>query len=173
MKNWFLWLIAGVLSLVGGLAALANPLAATLTAELLAGWTFVLVGLLAIVSAFSDQGWGVRIVAILLGVMITLMGVNLVAHPLNGVLSLTLAAAYILMIAGLMRIFFAFKITISSLRWAMILSGSVSIILSLMIFSNFPQSAVVVLGLYLAIELISNGISMIVLSVSRKSETTA
>lgn len=173
MKNWFLWLIAGVLSLVGGLAALANPLAATLTAELLAGWTFVLVGLLTIVSAFSDQGWGVRIVAILLGVMITLMGVNLVAHPLNGVLSLTLAAAYILMIAGLMRIFFAFKITISSLRWAMILSGSVSIILSLMIFSNFPQSAVVVLGLYLAIELISNGISMIVLSVSRKSETTA
>jgi len=173
MKNWFLWLIAGVLSLVGGLAALANPLAATLTAELLAGWTFVLVGLLAIVSAFSDQGWGVRIVAILLGVMITLMGVNLVAHPLNGVLSLTLAAAYILMIAGLMRIFFAFKITISSLRWAMILSGSVSIILSLMIFSNFPQSAVVVLGLYLAIELISNGISMIVLSVSRKSEITA
>ena len=173
MKNWFLWLIAGVLSLVGGLAALANPLAATLTAELLAGWTFVLVGLLAIVSAFSDQGWGVRIVAILLGVMITLMGVNLVAHPLNGVLSLTLAAAYILMIAGLMRIFFAFKITISSLRWAMILSGSVSIILSVMIFSNFPQSAVVVLGLYLAIELISNGISMIVLSVSRKSEITA
>lgn len=37
MKHWLLWLVAGVISLLGGLFALANPLAATLTAELLAG----------------------------------------------------------------------------------------------------------------------------------------
>jgi uncharacterized membrane protein HdeD (DUF308 family) len=37
MKHWIFWLIDGVVSLLGGFTALANPLAASLTAELLAG----------------------------------------------------------------------------------------------------------------------------------------
>lgn len=61
MKNWVWWMIAGILSLIGGGFALANPLAATLTAELFAGWTFMLVGVLILVSAFNDQDWGARI----------------------------------------------------------------------------------------------------------------
>ena len=56
------------------------------------------------------------------------------------------------------------------LRWALILSGAVSLLLGAMILSNFPQSAALVLGVYLAVELISNGVSLIVLSLARKSE---
>lgn len=58
MKNWFLWLLAGVVSLIGGFIALANPLATTLAVEQLAGWMFLVVGLLTILSAFGSQGWG-------------------------------------------------------------------------------------------------------------------
>ena len=90
MKGWFLWLIAGALSLVGGVFALANPLAATLKAELLAGWTFVLVGILTLFTAFGDQGWGARLWTILLGALILLLGFNLVANPLSGMVSLRL-----------------------------------------------------------------------------------
>lgn len=46
-------------------------------------------------------------------------------------------------------------------------------LLAFMIFSNFPQSAVLVLGVFLAVELISNGVSLVVLSLARKSETAA
>ena len=60
MKNWFLWMIAGLISLFGGFFALANPLAATLTAELLAGGMFVAVGIMTMVSSFGAQGWGGR-----------------------------------------------------------------------------------------------------------------
>jgi len=173
MKYWFLWMVAGVISLLGGLFALANPLAATLTAVVLAGWMFTFVGILTIVSAFSDQGWGARIMAILLGVLLLLLGINLLGHPLSGVISLTYLVAVFLLIAGVFRLMLALATQISQLRWAMILSGVLSIILGIMIFSNFPQSAVVVLGVFLAIELISNGVSLIVLSLTRKSETTA
>jgi len=41
MKHWILWLVAGVVSLLGCIMALANPLAVSLTAELLAGWSRV------------------------------------------------------------------------------------------------------------------------------------
>ena len=60
MKHWIFWLIAGVVSLLGGFTTLANPLAASLTAELLAGWSFILVGVIAIragARAFQQCFW--------------------------------------------------------------------------------------------------------------------
>ena len=98
MRNWGLWLAAGIISLLGGIFALANPLAATLTATLLAAWAFIVVGILTIASAFADQGWGGRIAAILLGILMVLLGVNLAGDPLAGTLSLTMATAILLVV---------------------------------------------------------------------------
>lgn len=173
MNNWIWWMIAGVLSLIGGFFALANPLAATLTAELFAGWTFMLVGVLILVSAFNDQGWGARIAAIVLGVFVLIFGINLVANPLAGMITLTVMAGVMLLVVGICRIMLAFATDVSQVRWVMILSGALSILLGIMIFSNFPQSAAVVLGVFLAVELISNGVSLIVLSLARKPEEQA
>lgn len=163
-----LWIIAGVASIFGGILALANPLAASLTAELLAGWSFIFVGVIALVSAFGDQGWGARILTLILGALILVIGINLISHPLRGLLSLTYVAGIFMMIAGIVRISLAFGPELREYRFVMIFSGAVSIILSMMIFSNFPKSAAVVLGLDLAIELISNGISMIAIALARK-----
>lgn len=173
MKHWILWFIAGVISLLGGVLALFNPLAASLTAELLTGWSFVIVGIIALVSAFGDQGWGARIFALLLGLLILLIGINLIAHPLRGLLSLTYAVAVFMMIAGIVRLVLAFSAELRPFRLIMIISGALSIVLAMMIFSNFPQSAAVVLGVYLAIELISNGVSLVVIALARKSNTSA
>lgn len=92
-----LWIIAGVASIFGGILALANPLAASLTAELLAGWSFIFVGVIALVSAFSDQGWGARILTLILGALILVIGINLISHPLCGLLSLTYVAGIFMM----------------------------------------------------------------------------
>ena len=170
MRNWFLWMIAGVISLFGGFFALANPLAATLTAELLAGWMFVAVGVMTMVSAFGDQGWGGRNLSILIGLIILILGIDLIANPLAGVVSLTLVVAIGLIVMGVLRILLAFRSDFAQLRWVLILSGAISLLLGAMIMSNFPQSAALVLGVYLAVELISNGVSLIVLSLARKSE---
>ena len=44
--------------------------------------------------------------------------------------------------------------------WAL-LSGAVSLILGIMVFTNFPQSAAVLLGVLLAIELVATGVTLI------------
>ncbi len=168
MKYWALWMIAGILSLVGGIFAFFNPFVASLTAELLAGWVFTLVGIISILSAIKDQGWGARIYALLLGALLLILGINLIAHPLSGLLSLTYAVAIILVVAGIFRLVLAFSPDFSQFRFIMILSGILSIVLAVLIFSNFPASAAIVLGIYLAIELISNGISLIAISLARK-----
>lgn len=173
MKGWYWWMIGGVLSLIGGFIALANPFAASITAELLAGWSFIMVGIVTLISAFGEGlSGGRRVVNSLLGILILFLGIQLIANPLGGLVSLTLAVAWLLIFVGIMRIVVAFTSLQGGFRWAMVISGVISLILSGMIFTNFPQSALAVLGIFLAVELISNGLSLIALSLARKNGVT-
>ena len=83
--------------------------------------------------------------------------------------SLTALAGVTMLVMGLFRILIAFSEPAKGLRGVLIVSGLLSLLLGGMIFANWPQSAAVVLGLFLAVELISNGVSLIVLSMVRKS----
>ena len=132
MRNWRLWLAAGIISLLGGIFSLANPLAATLTATLLAAWAFIVVGILTIASAFADQGWGGRIAAILLGILMVLLGVNLAGDPLAGTLSLTMATAILLVVLGIVRISLGFSFRTPGVRFLLIMSGALSLLLAFM-----------------------------------------
>lgn len=168
MKYWFLWMVVGILSIIAGVVALANPFAATLTAELIAGYMFLAIGILTLVSAFQDQGWGARIWVLLLGALITVFGFNLATKPLEGIIQLTLIVATLMMVMGVLRIVIAFTPMAAGARGFLIVAGLVSIVLSIMIFSNFPWSSIVVLGIFLAIELISNGVSMVFVALDRR-----
>lgn len=173
MKYWFLWLLVGILSIVAGIVALANPFAATVTAELLAGYMFIAIGILTFLSAFQDQGWGARIWALLLGVLITVFGFNLVTNPLEGIVQLTLIVAILMFVIGVFRIVIAFTPMAAGARGVLLIAGALSLVLSVMIFSNFPWSSGVVLGAFLAIELISNGVSLIFLALDRRKPEAA
>ena len=173
MKYWFLWLVAGIFSVIAGIVALANPFAATLSAELLAGYLFTAIGILTLVSAFQDQGWGARIWALLLGVLITVFGFNLIANPLEGILKLTFIVAALMMIIGLFRIVIACSPMAAGAPGVLIVAGLLSIALSVMISTKYPWSSAVVLGIFLAIELISNGVSLIFVALDQREPETA
>ncbi|WP_157014778.1 HdeD family acid-resistance protein [Mesorhizobium xinjiangense] len=167
MKNWLLWFLIGVVSILGGLMALANPLAATLAAEKVAGWVFLLVGLLQIVSAFREQALGATLWAGLIGVLGLFVGISLLANPLAGAVSLTALIAILFAVVGVAKLVMAFQIRSTRFFWLVLVSGGVSLLLALLIVS-FPQSAARILGLFLAIELLSNGASLIALSLTRR-----
>lgn len=169
MAGKVLWTIVGCLSILAGILAFANPLVATLTAEQVAGWGFLIVGVLQIFSAFRQVSWGGRIWVLLVGVLMVLLGIDLLANPFEGVLTLTLAVAALFLVAGILRIVLAFGLRGTGAFWLVLLSGAVSVILAVMIFGNFPASALSILGILLAVELISNGISIIALSTVREA----
>lgn len=164
MSSRIFWIVMGVISILAGILALANPLAATLTAEQLAGWAFLLIGLLDLVAALRDREDGSRIWAILVGAAFILLGVMLLARPLQGIVSLTLVVAILFLVTGIFKVIWAFELRGTQAFWLVLLSGLLSVLLAVMILANFPASAVTILGILLAVELISSGVSMIALS---------
>lgn len=165
-------IVIGILALIGGLMALFNPLAATLTAETMAAWFFCLVGVLVLANAFWSEGATTKILNAFLGIVLLFVGISLLSNPLSGILSLTILVAILFLMGGVSKVVMALALGIGHF-WTVALSGAVSLVLAFMIFSNLPGSAVVTLGVLLGVELVSTGISLIVIGAARRQASPA
>lgn len=174
MSTRILWIVLGAFSILVGILALADPLAATLAAEQMAGWAFLILGILQLkVVVLQDPGRSFWNWEIAMGAVLFLIGMVLVFKPLEGILSLTLAVASLFLVSGIVRVVLAFTLRGSGAFWVVLLGGAVAIALGAMIFANFPASAATVLGVLLGVELISTGVTMIALSGTRPGGTVA
>jgi uncharacterized membrane protein HdeD (DUF308 family) len=170
MKNWMIWFTAGILSVIAGLVALTNPLAATIAAELIAGWAFLVIGLFTGYVAYQEDTSKDRIWGLLTAIGIALVGTTLLYNPLAGILSLTLIVGLLFLVTGVSKVLLAFADREHREFWAILASGLLSIVLAVMVFANFPQSAASILGIVLGVELISNGVSLVAMSIRRRHE---
>ena len=159
-----LWLVVGIISILGGIFAFFNPLSATFAAEQLAGFTFLLVGVLQFIALFRAHSTTGKVLAAIGGVLGVLIGIELLQNPLQGILTLTMVVAILFMATGIVRVVVAFGLRKTVAFIPLLISGLISIALAVMIFSGYPQSATYMLGVLLAVELISNGISLIMYS---------
>jgi membrane protein HdeD len=164
MKHWFLLLIAGLIAVAGGVLALFNPLAATITATTIVAWLFLLMGALQIIAAFRDTSAGSRAWTALLGVLALVIGGWILSNPVAGTLALTWTIGLLFLIEGGVKLALAFAGRGTSYFWIVLLSGAVSVLLGGMILASFPQSALTIPGILLAIDLISTGVSIVALA---------
>jgi len=164
MTNWFLWLIIGLLIIAGGISALYHPFLATLTAERIAAWVFIGGGILQLIGLFRELSWSARLWQLLLCAAFLFLGLSLLLNPLAGIVSLTLTVAILLLVSGVAKLIMALSARGTIVFWPVLLSGLVSAVLALIVFANFPQSAAVLLGVLLAVELLSTGFAIVAAS---------
>lgn len=164
MKTWVKWLILGVISVAFGVFVLANPVAASITVTMLAGIMFVLSGGFQIFAGFGEEGVGSKMLGIGLGLLMLVLGVSLMFHPLEGVVSLTLLVAILFAFSGVTRLITSFQMRDTPFFWPMLLSGALSVLLAGYILANFAAVAPSLLGILLGIELLFNGIGLIMLA---------
>lgn len=160
--------LVGVFCVLGGLFALANPFAASLSTELLVGWLFLIGGILGVVSALRDPAQ--RMWMMLSAFVALAIGVFMVANPLSGLVALTALIAVALFVGGVVRLIWAARLKETPMFWLLLVSGAVSVLLGGMILANFPQSALTVIGVFLGIELLLTGVPLIVLGLSQRQE---
>lgn len=169
MKNWTVLFIIGTLSIIAGLLALFNPFAASLAVTTFTGWAFIILGVLQIIEAIRAKDLGGKMWTLLLGIVALVLGINILANPMEGLISLTIILGAMFLVSGIFKLIVGFGVHSSVLKWAIVLSGTISCLLGLMVLSNMPGAATIALGVVLAIELISNGISLVSLSMHRKT----
>ena len=168
MGGRILWGLIGILSIAGGIVALANPFGASLAATVIAGWMFILVGVLEIIGVFTDKGVRGKIWVVLLGALAIWVGISILNHPLAGMVTLTTVVAITFLVVGAFKAVFAFSLENRGAFWLVLLSGVVSIVLGAMILANFPMSAGAALGILLGIDLISNGATMLAVAIAAR-----
>ncbi len=121
-----------------------------------------------VVDAFSEKNWGPFALHLLIAVLYMVAGAIVIWNPVLGALTLTLMVAVALMVIGVLRCIMAFQVRPAGNWWLLLLSGLLSIVLGVMIYGQWPTSAIWVLGLFLAIELLSEGIAFIALALAAR-----
>ena len=157
MKNKFLWIVMAVLSILGGFYALANPVLASGFATILVACVFLAMGIMQVIAGFRVEGTGAKLWSVLLGVLAIYLGVTMIGHPLRGMIALTTMVAVLLLVGGISKIILAFSLEDRRFFWLVLLSGAASTAVGVIIFANWPVSAVSALGILLGVQLISDG----------------
>ena len=168
MPNWGLLVLVGVLSLIAGGVALLFPLPATLTVTAFVGASLLVVGVLGAIAAWreaagSDRTWGV-----LTGIATAALGAILFGWPVRGATTLTILAGVIFLASGLFKLLMGWRLPVASWKWSVILSGVLTLILGIMVLAGLPETAAIVPGLLLAIELLSYGWLLVFLGIAWK-----
>ncbi|HPY41691.1 MAG TPA: HdeD family acid-resistance protein [Thiolinea sp.] len=165
-SNWYWYVIAGAILLLGGFMAMFKPVVASLTVETMTAMFFIVGGILQAIQLFRSSGAGAFIWSLLLGILFIALGVVLLRNPIAGLFSLTIVVASLVGAFGIVKLVYAFKLRpLSGWVW-MLFSGLISLLLAFLIFTNMAASAAITLGVLLAVELISSGVWMLLIGFS-------
>lgn len=168
IKKSLSWSIAlGILMIVLGLLAIVFPIIATALVTIGLGWIFLVGGILRIIYAFQTRSEGFWL-KLLLSILYIIVGLSLLSNIVGGVISLTLVIGISLFVEGVFEVMLAFQFRPAS-NWSSVLfSGIATIILGILIWSQWTFNAPSVLGLLTGISFLSTGIWKVMFSLAAR-----
>ena len=168
-KSWKLLLTAGIISTVLGAIAIILPPLASVTITYLVG-ILLLIGAVAYVAeAISRGSTGHRIWSGVLAVLYVVAGVWLIINPVSGTITLTLILAIFFLLIGVLRLIagIASRGKVPNAGWT-IVNGVLSILIAVLVIGDLPSSAEWAIGLLVGIQLLFDGIALIVTAMAGK-----
>jgi uncharacterized membrane protein HdeD (DUF308 family) len=158
-------IVPGVLSGALILASVAvNPVTA---------WLIVLAGLAHLIVALHTHRVYSLIWRLVIGFAYVLFGVCLVAYPVLGLLSLTLVLSQLFLFESIFDILVFFRLrTIEGSCWVL-LKGTVTLILGLMFYLQWPSIARWAIGVLVSANLVTSGVTLLMLSSAARNAMAA
>lgn len=166
-RRWrsVLWL--GILLLVLGIIATSLAPFLTLATMVLLGGLLIVVGMLQGLHAFAYRRWGGFFVDLLASLLYLVVGFLIVANPGATAEALTLLIALFLIFGGIFRIAIASMIRFHNAVWLLI-HGAINLLLGILIWRQWPLSGHLIIGLFVGLDLIFNGVSLIMLGLAAR-----
>jgi uncharacterized membrane protein HdeD (DUF308 family) len=167
------WSIAiSVLMILAGILAIGLPVAAGVAVNLVVAWMLVFVGITHLVFGWHIREIGGVLWQVLLGVLYIGVGIYLLAHPVAGLVTLTLALAIYLFAEGFLELILSFQIRPRQGWGWLLLDGIVTLVLAVMIWRTWPASTEWVIGTLVGISMIFSGATRLMLSLAARSLVT-
>ena len=170
--HWLLFLIQGVILAALGLLAIGAPFLATVVVVKLAGWLFLIGGVVGLASLFTGRGVPGSFWSFLSAIVSILAGIYILYRPLSGMLSLTLVLAAFFFAQGITQIFasLSHRRVLKSWGWVL-LSGIVDLILGGIIMSGWPETSAWVLGILVGVNLFMFGVALVMTAFASRDVT--
>jgi uncharacterized membrane protein HdeD (DUF308 family) len=166
--HWRLFLFEGIFFILLGLCAIVIPQFFSVVIVIFLGWLIVLAGAIHVSRAlfFKDMpGFGLWLG---LGLLQIVVGYLLIADPIAGVMTLTMMMTLFFALEGSIKIYLALMMRPLP-HWNLVLfSGVTALVFALIILVFWSETAHWLLGLFLGINMIMLGVSMVKMSLQYK-----
>jgi uncharacterized membrane protein HdeD (DUF308 family) len=163
-KNWKWLLIIGVLFVILGTSGIGMAASVTLVSVTFFAWLLLFGGLLLLLQALTLDGVKHRMMQILVALLYAFSGALIVFNPEVGAGAITALIAMSFIALGLVRIIMSMMLKYNNGRVWLGLSGIISVGLGVYILINLAQSAMLIIGLLISIEMLIAGWSFIMLA---------
>jgi uncharacterized membrane protein HdeD (DUF308 family) len=170
-KSWGWIMTLGILFIVLGTIGLGVTAGLTLVSVLFFGWLLIIGGAFQLVHTFKVKRWRSMSWQVLMAALYIGAGVVVVYDPVGAAIALTAFIAAIFFALGLIRIIIAFQIKGISGWWWPLVGGFASIILASVIVIEWPSSALWVIGLFIAIDMIVHGWTFVMIAAVARGAT--
>ena len=167
-KRWGWFLALGILLVVLGMIALGSSVFMTLATMVIVGWLMIVSGVFQAVHAFTCKGWSGFFIDLLTGLLYIVVGFMIVANPAATAITLTLLIAIVLIFGGVFRIAVALSVRYPNSLW-LLLHGVINLILGISIWQQWPFDGLWVIGMFVGIDMIFNGWSLVMLGLAAKN----
>jgi len=155
----------GIAMIVIGILAILAPLATGIVFNMFFGALFVGAGIVELVDAFRAGTWQRTVMLALVGIVSLGAGALFIARPVVGLVTLTVAFLAYLVFVGAFRIVMAFELPrgMPGKGWEFA-SGALTLLLAYLAISQMPNISQWLIGTFIGVSLISEGISRLSLA---------
>ncbi len=167
-KGWGWFFALGLSLILLGTCAIGSSVLMTLATMELIGWLLIGTGIFQVIHAFSFRRWNGFFIDLLGGILSTVVGLLIAASPGVTAVTLTLLMAMFLIFGGVSRIFGAISVRFPNWIWVL-LHGVINLWLGIAIWQEWPLSGLWVIGLFVGIDMIFNGWSLVMLALAAKN----
>ncbi len=157
-------MLIGIVLVIAGVLAIATPAVAGQAVVMIIGGVLLLIGIFQIVSGIRAESLKSKLSPLVLGAITALCGLGLLGEPWIGMKIIALYLAIFFVVEGVWKIFTSFSYRPAS-GWLYFLgSGVMAIVLGLLIWKQWPISGLWAVGIFVGVDLLATGISMIVVA---------
>ncbi|NQW00990.1 MAG: DUF308 domain-containing protein [Rhodospirillales bacterium] len=167
---WKSFLIQGGVMVLLGLLAVSLPHVATIAFGIGIGWLLFIGGILRAATLLKSRHAPGFILSLLTAALAAVLGVVLLAQPMQGALTLTIVLIVIFIVEGVAAILIAldFRRHVRAWGWTLF-SGMINLFLAYFLWNGLPSTANWALGLLIGLNMFMTGLALIMMSLAARN----